>query len=158
MTTIAYKDGIIASDSCISSGGNFVDQAQKFQRLPNGVVVGFCGDMDVRAIMSIFSKVSSPEDVPPSKTLLETDCDCECLIIFPDGRVFNLMINVEEGKRKSAHFTEYGRRSGLAVGSGADLAIGAMSAGKSAEEAVAIACEFDLKSKPPVQTLQVLPI
>ncbi len=155
MTTIAYKGGVIASDSLMSQSGTYIDSHAKVKKLKGGIIIGHCGDSDMRGIFNILSIIKSPDQVPASRELIEAGVDCECIVVFPSKQMFLLMVIQDSSNRKEAHFVELNRKKFYAIGSGRDHALGAMAAGKSAKEAVVIACQFDLKSGLPVHTLPV---
>src|SRR3990167_6369122 len=124
MTTIAYKDKIIASDSCWTNSSDvIITKRIKVDQLPNGVVIGQAGDNDGRAICELFSKINTPSELPPSKEILELGCDCTCIIIFPNGQTFILEVELDESRRKESQFYET-REKFIAIGSGAKIALG----------------------------------
>lgn len=68
-----------------------------------------------------------PDDVK------QPEADCHMIIVPPEGPV--ILLNHEGQNRITGPF--------FAIGSGADVAMGAMAAGASADEAVAIAIQLD---------------
>lgn len=57
MTTIAYKDGIMASDSCWTGETDVQEvSAIKIRRLPSGALMGFSGANDAREMEELLAK------------------------------------------------------------------------------------------------------
>ncbi len=46
MTTIAYKDGILAADTQLTYGGGIAGTTKKIEKLANGMIVAVAGDVD----------------------------------------------------------------------------------------------------------------
>jgi hypothetical protein len=151
MTTIAYKDGMMAGDSCWNTHGIVDNLANKIQRLKSGALLGQAGDNDIREIVVLLDNVKSAKSLPSYAQLTAIRCDSTVLLALPNGAVFKLSTS-----KKLTHddTDDLGlwriERSVAAIGSGADLALGAMSAGASALQAVRIACRWDIHSRPPV--------
>jgi hypothetical protein len=137
MTIICYKDGVLASDS-LATAGNFIfgEDDQKIFR--HGDVIAAASG--VRLTIDRFHQWldTGPSfksgDVVPFKADAE-DNEINALIVLPDRELFMLYT---DGSLES-----YGRQHGkpLALGIGADFAIGAMLTGLSAPEAVELVCK-----------------
>jgi ATP-dependent protease HslVU (ClpYQ), peptidase subunit len=147
MSTIAYRDGILAADSQVTDQGSRVGSTTKCGELPGGHRWAFVGNLQ---LMWTFAKwceraLESAEEAPwDANAPSWTDNDAIGILIFPDGKVSEY-----EGRgwlRTDAEF--------FAWGSGRNIALGAMAAGKSATEAVEIACSIDVYSSGPVTTLR----
>lgn len=135
MTTIAYRDGILAADGRTTYGDTiFSDQSRKIHRLSDGALFALCGDVAY---------------VQPMLDALEDD-EAE----LPQGEGFTAVIVEKDGKVRL-----YEGKGGYialdasyyAFGSGEEYAIGAMDMGASAEEAVRVACGRDLGSGGDIQ-------
>lgn len=137
LTTIAYDGKTIAADSKIS--GDINSRSSKLLTLLSlpGAFGGFAGD--VAEAHRFFRQFDGEPDSAPAG-------DYDVLVVYPDGRVVH-----HNGSGLSLDVT--GQRYGL--GSGSEYAMGAMAAGKSATEAVEIACELDNDSGGPVETMKV---
>jgi ATP-dependent protease HslVU (ClpYQ) peptidase subunit len=131
MTTIAYRDGILAADGRTTYGNTiFTDNNKKIHRLSDGALFALCGDVSY---------------VQPMLDALEDD-EAE-LPIAEEGSSFTAVIVEKNGKLRL-----YEGRGGYialdapyyAFGSGEEYAIGAMDMGASAEEAVKVASGRDL--------------
>lgn len=140
MTTLAYKDGVLAADQMISDGLRFAGTVTKIAQSPTGELGGFTGDASVgREFLTWVKEGAIPQFVP------RWDAD------EGEGLVFRL-----DGSAET--YDEKGRWHLITApfhskGSGCDFAIGAMAAGASAAEAVAIAMRFDVKSGGEVECL-----
>lgn len=135
MTTIAYRDGIMAGDTAVSDRGTYCGQYQKvFAR--DGALMGVCGCLgEVARLRDWF--MAGAEGDPPALT----DSDSEALLITGDGVV-------EWVGHPNKRMVITGDMH--AIGSGFQLAIGAMAAGASALQAVEVACDFDLCTRRPI--------
>jgi len=151
VTTIAYRDGTIACDSCWAVDGMVDTLSKKIKRLKYGVLLGGAGDGDARFFDKLLS-VKRPEDLPTYEQLQTLRIESMHLLIFPDKRIFKIATNfsIEDGAgvwEVEGTFT--------AIGAGASFAIGAMEAGATARQAVVIACRRDINSRLPVHTLSL---
>lgn len=153
MTTIAYKDGIMACDSCWTYSDTQVVSASKITRLSSGALLGQAGDNDARELESLLDKVKTARQLPLRSALAQVAVSFAGLLVLPNGQTF--MVSCRENPKDFDD--EVGiwecNRGFAACGSGSDLAIGAMEAGKSAPESVRIACKFDINSRLPVHTV-----
>lgn len=161
MTTIAFKDGVMAADSkCTDEHGAFLTKTKKIFRLANGALLGTAGDDDARELMELLGK-STHRRLPRKQELADTKTDFEGILAFPNGRVFMVWIGTRDvGSADSEWFgsiSEMDERI-CAVGNGYQFALGAMKAGRSAAEAVAIACHYDSMSQLPVKSEAVKPV
>jgi hypothetical protein len=146
MTTIAYRDGILACDSCWSDDSLVVLSQTKILRLRSGALYGAAGHVDDRALVAALQDASGPADLPSHEDLYEMKTEIRALLIFPDGSVFMI-----DAKEPCAGVTPLGPFA--AVGSGGRVAMGAMAMGASAEQAVEIACRLDTYCRLPIHTL-----
>jgi ATP-dependent protease HslVU (ClpYQ) peptidase subunit len=157
MTTIAYKDGIMACDSkCTDDYGAFLTRTHKIYRLANGALLGTAGDADARELMELLGK-STVKRLPSRKELADTKCRFDGIMAFQNGRVFGVTIyqnDMGSETEWAGQIVEIEERM-AAVGSGYQFALGAMSAGRSAAEAVTVACRYDSYSQGPVKEVAV---
>jgi len=135
MTTIAYRDGVMAADSVSVYGGR-KHQCVKLHRKTGGegrrkhdVIIGVAGELYPAMLFVDWYGTGNP--VP--EMLRTQGGEFVALILTPKGLfeadIYCRITPVED--------TIY------AIGSGGDLALGAMAAGKSATEAVRIAARYD---------------
>lgn len=137
MTTIAYKDGIMAGDSRISHGNVTVGTTVKVFKNYRGELLGGCGAFsDLVALRDWFLEGMKGE--PP-----EPQGNTEAMFVKSDGEVMYVW-----GQRMSALEAPY-----HAIGSGMHLALGAMAVGANATQAVAVACHLDNGSGGPVHVV-----
>lgn len=156
MTTIAYKRGIMACDSCWTDGGAQIQQTSlvKIIRTSVGALLGSSGDNDCRAVELLVDKVKSFDKLPTAAQFAEIKCDYQGILVFKSGEA--VLIEIEEpesadGVWKAAVYRA--NRGCVAAGTGGNIAIGAMEAGLTAAQAVTIACKWDVNSKGPVHTI-----
>jgi len=165
MTVIAYRAGIMACDSCWSSYGTQTVSAIKIIRLSSGALLGSAGDNDARAMYELLDKIKDPKRLPSRAELAATRIDYQGLIAFPKGGVYV----VSTGRHDDAGYQPEGSEDDYgiwpattmggyaAVGSGAEIALGAMDAGATAKEAVVIACRRNRYCALPVHVVKLHP-
>lgn len=141
MTTVVYRDGVLAADSRITEcqGSRALPYAErKIFRLPDGGLVTWTGGVR-EAYEVIEALLEGEEDLPEVQ-------DTTVIRIDPKGRAW-----VYEGK------LPWLRQKGpyAAWGTGAPYAYGALFVGASAEEAVKAGIKFDSYSGGPVRSLKV---
>lgn len=155
MTTIAYRDGIMASDSrCADEQDMHLTNCQKMYTLKNGSTLGTAGDDDARPLMKLLGR----KQLPSRKKLAQTEVDFKGILVLPDLSVYIVEVGRKEEEPGLGEW--YGMLSEItdticAVGTGSQFAYGAMEAGKTAAEAVEIACKRDINSALPVQELEI---
>ncbi len=154
MTIVAYRDGIMAGDRCWSSEGLLVSSATKVRRL-NGKLYGGAGDSDDRALVELLLPVQLPAELPTRAQLVALNISVSALLVFSfeahicmRPRIFV----VDAGKPDETGIYEV-QMPFIAVGSGREVAMGAMAAGADAKRAAEIACELVTSCRPPVDTL-----
>ncbi len=139
MTTIVYRDGVMAGDTAATDRGCYCGEVAKVFRNDRGTLFGFAGCLaDLARALPWFNEGADGD--PPSFRE-----DSEGLLVFADGRAEWLGCN---GKRVFVT----GRF--FALGSGFKVAMGALAAGASAERAVEIACDMDIETRRPVMTVR----
>ena len=139
MTVIAVRDGVMAVDSLVAGNGCIYGEARKWREVPGVFGGGFiAGAGDLSRIQEALDDFAAN-----GRAALEEGA---LLWLRPDGSV-RLM---ENGKwcEYSADF--------YAEGSGAEMAVGAMAAGATAEEAVRIACQYSTTCGGEVHVLTAL--
>lgn len=155
MTTIAYRDGILAADSCVSlqteAGG-----ARKFrcEKLYAKLVYERENADDSKKVIIALAGESSPglvfldwygsDDEPPQR-LIDGAADFTALILTEDG-----LFEADAYCRPDKILEDF-----YAIGSGAKAAMGAMYAGASALEAVEIAAKIDPYTAGPFTTMSL---
>lgn len=140
MTTIAYRDGVLASDSLATLGDTKAHgHYQKIRRIGD-YMVGAAGSVaDSQNFVNWLR--SGDEENPPPKG------NYSALIIDPRGRVREIENGSVLPVPRAAKF--------FSIGSGAPYALAAMYAGATAAEAVRIAAKIDTSTGLPVKTLKI---
>lgn len=125
MTTICTDGVTLAGDRMISAGGTAQTAMTKVHHLKDGSVAGLSGDaVQFEPMLDYLNGEGDP----------------------PDGDVNALVLKVDGSIRKFENGQSLPYAGPAAIGSGTDLALGALLAGASPEEAVRIACERDCYS------------
>jgi len=152
MTTIAYRDGVIAADTQETWEDGSFTPCVKLYRMPKSVaevgghIVGLAGGSYAGELFLEWYQVGD-WDNPPDLVNLDLEEDFEAIIVKPDGSLWSC-------NRLFAfipHKTEY-----FATGSGGKVALGAMAMGATAEEAVRAAIKHDCYTGGRVQTIGVM--
>ncbi|MBS7457706.1 hypothetical protein [Coralloluteibacterium stylophorae] len=139
MTTAAYDGHEIAADSQITSGDR---RSSRSKLIRNGDLVA-AGAGDFLSIDEVISWLRGEGPKPSSG-------DAEILAgSRATGQVFRYLLTSEGLFRYDVTGQLF------SIGSGGDYALGAMSAGTSAREAVRIACKHDLYSSGPVRACKL---
>lgn len=159
MTTIAYKDGIMAADSKITSGDDYMGRCNKVVRLPYGHLLGMSGDADERDFVELLSKVRSVKNLPTRAILVTLKQAIRGLLVLKSGHVFYVEVYYDENAPDgdtayTAQIIECHERC-AAMGNGFRYALGAMEAGASAERAVHVACKYDTATGLPVKVYKL---
>lgn len=149
MTVIAFKDGVMAADTQITSH-NHKNRAQKIVRLPDGGVAGGCGlwctAYGVLKWLADGGSLDDPSLLFREKEWAPSVKEAQVLIARPDGTLWLL----------EDDFPAYPLMDGFAaVGCGADAAVMAMRSGASAVEAVNAVTEQDALCSAPVQSMEL---
>ena len=155
MTTIAYRDGIMAAEGKMTLGDMVIKLDTEKVFWVNNHLVGVCGR--ARAINTFVTWLQKMTDyhivnqevgelvdlVPPA---LEDDEGYSALVVTPSRQVL-----MYEGNTP----IDMGLNVPMSVGSGSCFALAAMKAGNSAEEAVKVACELDVYSGGEITVVQL---
>ena len=143
MTTIAYKDGVMAADRAISGNGHVGTARKVHRRKSDGALVGGCGD--VATIQRWFEWFLAGERGAAPNLGTDDESASMILVVRTTGKV-------EEYGRygKCLYEAPY-----YALGSGADYALGAMAFGASARQAVAAATKHDHHTGYGIQYVQL---
>lgn len=161
MTTIAYKAGVMACDSCWSYSGRVDTLQRKIVRLKSGALLGQSGANDARDVLALLQNVKTAAQLPSLEALLSVRADFMGLLVVPSGRIFKIATTFISPDNWDS--TMDGEDLGAweinapfaAVGSGGDLALVAMDCGKSAVQAVEKACKYDMNTRGPVHTFDL---
>lgn len=139
MTTIAFKDGVLASDSLVTSGGQRDGLTRKIWR-HGRLLVGGAGSTSICHRFYEWVRAGMRGRCP-----VEGTNNANGFVIAPTGEV---VVWGSQGPWLNT-------TGMVAFGTGGDLAMGAMLAGASAEEAVAVAIKLDVHSGGPIRSLSL---
>lgn len=143
MTTIAYRDGIMAADTATwDCNGVYFTRATKIIRLNNGRILGGAGSRSMLIRVACWADGNGDKPSPDD----DVSVDRFMGIVAENDKFFYIDSSLVEMR-------QYG--SFIAIGSGRELALGAMAMGASAEDAVTVAIQFDCKSRGPVDIMKV---
>jgi len=146
MTTIAYKDGILASDRRLTYEGKIMsDSTQKIFKLNDGSIAALAGDA---AAAFEYIKWLQSDRTSSSPVDEMHEVDFSIMIIAKDGTVSF----IENGKMEPPHKPE----KYYALGSGRAAALGAMAFGATAAQAVKFAMRVDSSTGGGVDTLTII--
>lgn len=137
MTTVCYRDGILAADSQVTDSSIIVGTVRKFDVLPDGGVVCTCGRLSDQQRFFDWIVSDKNDDKKP-----KVESDFEAVHIGPGGEI------MWYGSDLQPYQFDHGGY--WSIGSGFQLAMGAMAHGATAEEACRIACKHDIGSSEPV--------
>lgn len=144
ITTIVFKDGILAADGYGTSGGWIVSTLDKkiYRTVDGRLLAGIGGAANSRKLISWLLKPEAKraELCPDYK-------ECGVVEVYPDGKIRIY----EEG-----HFFPHPHKV-LATGSGRSVAWGALEMGADAVTAVKIAIKYDCDSGGRVRWLRLIP-
>jgi ATP-dependent protease HslVU (ClpYQ) peptidase subunit len=144
MTTIAYKDGIMAADGRETLDGFILNDAcKKIMRLGDGSLVG--GHGETQGINQVMDALFAGKDKLPKAE------GADLLMVKPDGKMY-----LKEGGDRKFRPLESNLKF-YAIGSGARYAITAMKAGADAKRAVELAIEADVWSGGKIQVVPLKP-
>lgn len=130
MTTIAFCAGVLAADSQATAGGKFEGSVTKIAKRGQ-FLAAVCGLAPASRAFLDWFRSGMPGDCPP---LGDKDDSAWGFIYTPENRVLWFKPSGLEDFHAPIHST----------GSGSEIALGAMHAGATPEEAVAIAAKLDI--------------
>jgi len=141
LTTIAYKDGIIAYDSRMCSGDRILDDDCNKKKIIGKQVFFYAGCWGEE------TELNQAIDDPDFKIRSHGEA-----IIIEDGRIYTAGMNDEENSRWKQPLEP---DKVYAIGSGAGYALTAMDMGASAKEAVKMAIKRDSNSGGRVRAFKI---
>jgi ATP-dependent protease HslVU (ClpYQ) peptidase subunit len=138
MTIIAYRDGVMAADTCITDSAGFVTCGIKLHK-KQGHIIGFCGDVS-QALVFVDWFFNQKKNRKPD---INAETGWEAMVLNKNG------VTTWDRSLRPIPMDD----SFYAIGSGAGLAIGAMERDATAEEAVVVACKRNPYCRLPVTIL-----
>ena len=133
MTTIAYRNGVLAADTLMTLSNLREGHVIKVRRM-NGVLAAAAGNWPLA--LRFLDWVSSGMGAADAPSMGDSEMNAAGHLFLPNGEVLTYARN-----GWSRFHTAY-----YADGTGCDIAMGAMAMGASAEEAVRIAIDLDVYS------------
>ncbi len=131
MTTVAYRDGVMAADRAISTNALVGTARKVWRRKQDGALLGMSGSWAVVQKWSEWFLAGERGPAPPLGP--NEDSSAHALLVRPEGAV-----EWHYSSGKATFEAPY-----YAIGSGSDFAMGAMAVGASARQAVAAAARHD---------------
>lgn len=147
MTTIAFDGITLACDSAWTLNDTFTSSKTKLIRLPTGALYAAAGHIDDRDLVALLRDTPCSYQMPDGAALDAITSDLRALVIFPSGDVWLIDTGGEYCGAMPIH------SPCVAIGSGANIALGAMDAGADAKRAIEIACNRDAYTRGPVHTM-----
>lgn len=142
MTTIAYRNGIMAADSMLTDYGDIKRNTKKIFVLED-VVIGTAGeDGDILRFIEWWEDGRKASKRPRRSTVTSL----HLIIVDAHGQAEIWDEN---------YFGEPTKEPFCAIGSGRAIAYGAFEMGATAKEAVAAACKWNVYTQGPVRTMNV---
>lgn len=148
MTTIAFRDGVLASDSKCNSHYDWCGQIQKIMPLKNGAVLALTGAASMAAFLQRCLNSSKDDDWIENGVIVPVDIsdfkdpEFAAFLVRKDGVLFEFTNEMVLLQFDAPYWS---------IGSGAHYAIGAMAHGANAVEAIAAAIAHDGGSGGPIQ-------
>lgn len=154
MTTIAYRDGIIASDSRLSTNKGYVcsDTCKKLFKLKDGAVLGLGGhNHNGLVLLHELERAIKESKKPEAKKVLPKiqAKGVEAILVSPNGEV-HIYEQCAWGKLEDCYDEDY-----YALGSGSYQACAVMDMGADAITAVKQGIRRDVSSGGRVQSYKV---
>lgn len=142
MTTIAYRDGIMAADSMLSDWGEIKRKTEKIFVFKDAVIGTAGEDGDILKFLEWWEAGHDPAKRPKRSTVKELH-----LIVALNTGVVEIWAEDYIGEPVLEEF--------CAIGSGRAVAYGALEMGATAKEAVRISCKWNTASALPVRAVDV---
>jgi|TARA_Y100000296_G_C5170602_1_gene257085 ATP-dependent HslUV protease subunit HslV len=140
MTTVAFKNGFIAADTQAADHSGLISHTSKLFRLSDSCVAGMagCSRHAIRFIERLKEGKAGDDKIP--------DGDFLVLVVTPQS----IVVYYEDEL-----FDDYTPEKMWAIGSGRLIAMGAMAAGATAQDAVRIASKWDEGTGGDVEVMRV---
>ena len=138
MTTLAFDGKILAADTLVTADGMAFGHAKKIFKLKDGRYFAFCGSFALE--LAIIEWLNGGE-VP---SILDQE-GLGGIVIDKDGKAYEF----------NRSFRLYPACIPWAGGSGEQIAMTAMKCGKTAVQAVKVACSLDIHSREPINSVRI---
>ena len=146
MTTIAYKDGVIARDSRSTDPIGYIISDKEEKMVQRNGITFFCygNATEIEMLLNAYFGEKADLDVPAN---IETYVVDVSAFVIEEGKLYTVGMD-----HKGVFKNKCMRDEIYAFGSGGDIAIGAMEMGASAAEAVEVSKRRDSKTGGEVKT------
>lgn len=144
MTTVAFKEGTLAADSQMTSGGTKL-RVKKLRRMTDGSLFAGSGSPGLVNQMFRWANAGFPDN--KLKPNITDESEVECMLVNKATSAIVLIDEELEPLEIDGPFA--------AIGSGSAYALMAMRLGKTALEAVELAAEFDSDTSGPMHTMEL---
>ncbi|MBT2300371.1 hypothetical protein J7E70_07825 [Variovorax paradoxus] len=141
MTVIAWDGRLLAADKRTSFGGLHAT-TQKLHRVGERFV-GCAGNTAQIQEMLVWLEKGDPEKFPATQ---RSTADCVSMLVIDNGRILQY---------ENTPYPMVIENGFWAIGSGRDFAMAAMHLGKTAEEAVEVACHLDATCGNGIDVLEI---
>lgn len=131
MTTIAYRDGVLAADTAMCQGGVMMGNTIKIVRREDGDMAGSAGDASYNFAFAAWFLAG---EIGPAPKAEQDDQSFDRGVIFRKSGIMDVFEPRGQFQATAPYF---------AFGSGKESALGAMFAGADAITAVQAALKFD---------------
>lgn len=145
MTTVVYAKGVLAFDSRVTAGNLVEGSIQKGRQTKNMIMAGAGSVEDLVAVMD-WLETGGDEATKKNFGIAGRDVDVDVLCVDKKGKVTFYGHKLYPIEITSLFYV---------LGSGKELALGALEMGASAKEAVQIAAKYDTNSGGSVRTLHL---
>jgi hypothetical protein len=143
VTTVAYRNGVLAADTQLTCSDGSKLLAHKIQRLVDGSHYACAGDTTAILRVQRWMQRGMPSRPRPR---IGKDLSIDLLLVKPDGTAWLL---------NEAFDFEPVENEFIAIGSGAAYAMGAMACGRTAVQSVKVAARFDVSTSAPIDIVQL---
>lgn len=144
MTTVVYKNGCLAFDSRLVEDNICTGTIVKGRHTKNLLMAGCGACEDIVAVFDWLEAGGGEEN--KKKFGLAREVKCQVLTINKNGEVISYEGQLYPMKTNSPWY---------ALGSGSDVALGALEMGATAKEAVQVASKYDVNTGGTVHTLSI---
>ena len=145
MTTIAFRDGVMAADTMAHSSEKLC-RSKKLFRVSNGEVIGFSGVwIDGKLFVDWYDKGADRDEPPPWRTQGDEKVNFNALVLTADG-IYEWSYELVADRVLDDFW---------AIGTGSSAALAAMRCGRNAQEAIYIAMQIDPYTGGEVETMEL---
>ena len=141
MTTIAFKDGFMSADTQAADNWGLVSHTSKLIRISDNCVAGIagCSRQAFRFTERLKDGSVGGDDKPPEGDFVVLVVTTNSIVVYYEDELFD----------------DYTPEKMWAIGSGRLIAMGAMAAGATAQDAVRIASKWDEGTGGDIEVMRV---